>query len=123
MIWCDQRTQVQCDWRTETIGFERLSELTCKSALPNFTLTKLLWVREHQPEIFAKIAHVLCPKDYVRYRLTGEFAMDMQEASGTLLLDVARRRWSAELAQAAGSPIESLPRLFGGPDPCSSISA
>ena len=66
LIWCDQRTQPQCDWLTEKIGFERLIELTCNPALPNFTLTKLLWVREHQPEIFAKIAHVLCPKDYVR---------------------------------------------------------
>ena len=105
LIWCDQRTQPECDWLTAKIGFERLIELTCNPALPNFTLTKLLWVREHQPEIFAQIAHVLCPKDYVRYRLTGEFAMDMQEASGTLLLDVAHRRWSAEVAEAAGIPM------------------
>jgi xylulokinase len=123
LIWCDQRTQPQCDWLTETIGFERLIELTCNPALPNFTLTKLLWVREHQPEIFAKIAHVLCPKDYVRYRLTGEFAMDMQEASGTLLLDVARRRWSAEVAEAAGIPMGWLPRLFDGPEICARINA
>jgi xylulokinase len=122
LIWADQRTQPQCDWLTEKIGFERLIELTCNPALPNFTLTKLLWVREHQPEIFAKIAHVLCPKDYVRYRLTGEFAMDMQEASGTLLLDVANRRWSAEVAEAAGIPMEWLPRLFEGPEICARIS-
>src|SRR6266581_3108520 len=122
LIWCDQRTQPQCDWLTEKIGFERLIELTCNPALPNFTLTKLLWVREHQPEIFAKIAHVLCPKDYVRYRLTGEFAMDMQEASGTLLLDVANRRWSAEVAEASGIPMAWLPRLFEGPEICARIS-
>jgi xylulokinase len=122
LIWCDQRTQPQCDWLTERIGFERLIELTCNPALPNFTLTKLLWVREHQPEIFAKIAHVLCPKDYVRYRLTGEYAMDMQEASGTLLLDVADRRWSAEVAELAGIPMEWLPRLFEGPEICAYIS-
>ncbi|MEO6983504.1 MAG: xylulokinase [Edaphobacter sp.] len=122
LIWCDQRTQPQCDWLTETIGFERLIELTCNPALPNFTLTKLLWVREHQPEIFAKIAHVLCPKDYVRYRLTGEFAMDMQEASGTLLLDVAHRRWSTEMAEAADIPMSWLPRLFEGPEICARIS-
>ena len=114
LIWADQRTQPQCDWLTEKIGFERLIELTCNPALPNFTLTKLLWVKEHQPEIFAKIAHVLCPKDYVRYRLTSEFAMDMQEASGTLLLDVTNRRWSAEMAEAAGIPMEWLPRLVRG---------
>jgi xylulokinase len=122
LIWCDQRTQAQCDWLTGTIGFDRLIELTCNPALPNFTLTKLLWVREHQPAIFAKIAHVLCPKDYVRYRLTGEFAMDMQEASGTLLLDVTHRRWSAEMADAAGIPMSWLPRLFEGPEICARIS-
>jgi xylulokinase len=122
LIWCDQRTQPQCDWLTQKIGFERLIELTCNPALPNFTLTKLLWVREHQPEIFSKIAHVLCPKDYVRYRLTGEFAMDMQEASGTLLLDVTNRRWSAEVAEEAGIPMEWLPRLFEGPEICARIS-
>jgi len=123
LIWCDQRTQPQCDWLTEKIGFERLIELTANPALPNFTLTKLLWVREHQPEIFARIAHVLCPKDYVRYRLTGEFAMDMQEASGTLLLDVAHRRWSTEVAELAGIPMSWLPRLFEGPEICARISA
>lgn len=122
LIWCDQRTQPECDWLTEKIGFERLIELTCNPALPNFTLTKLLWVREHQPEIFGKIAHVLCPKDYVRYRMTGEFAMDMQEASGTLLLDVTHRRWSAEVADAAGIPMAWLPRLFEGPEICARVS-
>ena len=122
LIWADQRTQPQCDWLTEKIGFERLIELTCNPALPNFTLTKLLWVRDHQPEIFARIAHVLCPKDYVRYRMTGEFAMDMQEASGTLLLDVTHRRWSVEVAEAAGIPMEWLPRLFEGPEICARIS-
>ena len=78
-------------------------------------------MRTHQPQIFARIAHVLCPKDYVRYRLTGEFAIDMQEASGTLLLDVAHRRWSAEVADAAGIPIGWLPRLFEGPEICARI--
>ncbi|MEO6804883.1 MAG: xylulokinase [Edaphobacter sp.] len=122
LIWCDQRTQPECDWLTEKIGFERLIELTCNPALPNFTLTKLLWVKKHQPEIFAKIAHVLCPKDYVRYRLTGEFAMDMQEASGTLLLDVAHRCWSTEMAEVAGIPMQWLPRLFEGPEICARVS-
>jgi xylulokinase len=76
LIWCDQRTQPQCDWLHQQFGGgeagrEKLIELTANPALPNFTLTKLLWVKEHEPEIFARIAHVLCPKDYVRYRLTG----------------------------------------------------
>ena len=123
LIWCDQRTQPQCDWLTGKIGYERLIELVANPALPNFTLTKLLWVREHQPEIFAKIAHVLCPKDYVRYKLTGTLAMDMQEASGTLLLDVVHRRWSTEVAEAAGIPMSWLPPLFEGPEICARISA
>jgi xylulokinase len=121
LIWCDQRTQPQCDWLNETIGKERLIELTCNPALPNFTLTKLLWVKQHEPEIFRRIEHVLCPKDYVRYRLTGEFAMDMQEASGTLLLDVTHRRWSEEVAGACGIPMKWLPRLFEGPEVCGRI--
>lgn len=122
LIWCDQRTQPECDWLTATIGRERLIELTCNPALPNFTLTKLLWVRKHQPTIFAKIAHVLCPKDYVRLRLTGEYAIDMQEASGTLLLDVTNRRWSQEVADAAGIPMGWLPSLFEGPEVCGRIT-
>jgi xylulokinase len=122
LIWCDQRTQPQCDWLTTHIGQARLIELTANPALPNFTLTKLLWVREHQPEIFARIAHVLCPKDYVRLRLTGVYAMDMQEASGTLLLDVVHRRWSQEVAEAAGIPLAWLPPLFEGPEICARIS-
>jgi xylulokinase len=122
LIWCDTRTQPQCDWLTEKIGYERLIELTCNPALPNFTLTKLLWVKEHEPEIFAKIRHILCPKDYVRYRLTGEFAIDVQEASGTLLLDVTHRRWSKEVAEAAGIPDSWLPKLYESPEVCARIS-
>lgn len=122
LIWCDTRTQPECDWLTEKIGYDRLIELTCNPALPNFTLTKLLWVKKHQPEIFAKIRHVMCPKDYVRYRLTGEFAIDVQEASGTLLLDVTHRRWSKEVAEAAGIDESWLPRVFESPEICARIS-
>ena len=122
LIWCDQRTQPQCDWLTDKSGYEKLIELVANPALPNFTLTKLLWVRDHQPEIFTKIAHVLCPKDYVRYKLTNTLAMDMQEASGTLLLDVVHRRWSHEVAEAAGIPLSWLPPLYEGPEICARIS-
>ncbi|HEX4031130.1 MAG TPA: xylulokinase [Terracidiphilus sp.] len=122
LIWCDTRTQPECDWLTARIGYERLIELTCNPALPNFTLTKLLWVKTHQPEIFARVRHVMCPKDYVRYRLTGEFAIDVQEASGTLLLDVTHRRWSREVAEAAGIDESWLPRVFESPEICALIS-
>ncbi len=128
LIWCDQRTQPQCDWLHAQFGpgdsgREKLIELTANPALPNFTLTKLLWVKEHEPEIFAKTAHILCPKDYVRYRLTGTYAMDVQEASGTLLLDVAHRRWSKEVAKVAGIPEGWLPELFESPQICAKIAA
>jgi xylulokinase len=128
LIWCDQRTQPQCDWLHAQFGpgntgRAKLIELTANPALPNFTLTKLLWVRDHEPEIFARIAHVLCPKDYVRFRMTGSYAIDMQEASGTLMLDVARRRWSTEVLKVAGIPESWLPQLFESPDVCAHISA
>src|SRR5271170_5459411 len=123
LIWCDQRTGPQCDWLHEKIGRERLIELTCNPALPNFTLTKLLWVKEHEPEIFARIAHVMCPKDYVRYRLTGSFAIDVHEASGTLLLDVTNRKWSAEVARVSGIDEAWLPPLYESQEVCAHISA
>jgi xylulokinase len=122
LIWCDTRTQPECDWLHERIGYERLIELTCNPALPNFTLTKLLWVKKHEPEIFAKIRHIMCPKDYVRYRLTGEFAIDVQEASGTLLLDVTHRRWSHEVIEEAGIPESWLPKVYESPEVCARIS-
>jgi xylulokinase len=122
LIWCDTRTQLECDWLHEKIGYERLIELTCNPALPNFTLTKLLWVKNHEPEIFARTRHIMCPKDYVRYRLTGEFAIDVQEASGTLLLDVTHRRWSNEVAESAGIPESWLPKVYESPEVCARIS-
>ncbi|MBV8114597.1 MAG: xylulokinase, partial [Silvibacterium sp.] len=122
LIWCDQRTDEQCEWLHAEIGRERLIELTANPALPNFTLTKLLWVRKYEPEVFARVAHVLCPKDYVRYRMTGTYAMDVQEASGTLLLDVANRRWSSEVARIAGIPESWLPQLFESQEVCAKVS-
>ncbi len=122
LIWCDTRTAPQCDWLHATLGRQRVIELTCNPALPNFTLTKILWVREHEPQIFARIAHILCPKDYVRLRLSGVYAMDVQEASGTLLLDVTHRRWSQPIAEASGIPMEWLPQLFESTDICATLS-
>jgi xylulokinase len=123
LIWCDTRSAPQCDWLHATLGRERVIDLTCNPALPNFTLTKILWVRDHEPEIFARVAHILCPKDYVRYRLSGVYAMDVQEASGTLLLDVTHRRWSREMAEVAGVRMEWLPELFESADICARVNA
>ncbi|MGC2509539.1 MAG: FGGY family carbohydrate kinase, partial [Acidobacteriaceae bacterium] len=122
LIWCDTRSGPQCDWLHATLGREHVIELTCNPALPNFTLTKILWVREHEPEIFARIAHILCPKDYVRFRLSGVYAMDVQEASGTLLLDVTHRRWSIPMAEASSVPLKWLPQLFESAEVCATVS-
>lgn len=112
LIWCDQRTAGEAAWLTAQIGAERLIQLTSNPALTNFTLTKLLWVREHEPAIWREFRSFLLPKDYVRLRLTGEKAMDVADASGTLLLNVAERRWSAEMLAAVHMPESILPALL-----------
>jgi xylulokinase len=122
IIWCDQRTADECRWLDREVGPGRLLELTCNPALTNFTLTKLLWVRTHEPAIWKRVRHVLLPKDYVRYRLSGEYAIDVADASGTLLLDVARRRWSQEMIDAAGLSADLLPEVYESPDICAQIS-
>jgi xylulokinase len=122
LIWCDQRTQAQCDWLNSKLGERKIIELTCNPALTNFTLTKLLWVRETEPDIWRRFRRVLLPKDYVRFRMSGDHAMDVAEASGTLMLDVAHRRWSQEMMAAAELPMSSLPKLYESPEVCARIS-
>ena len=93
ILWNDQRTEAECREIEERIGLERLIRLTGNRALTGFTAPKLLWLRAHEPEVYDRVAHVLLPKDYVRLRLTGEHAIDVADASGTLLFDVAARAW------------------------------
>jgi xylulokinase len=123
LIWCDVRTEKQCRDLTEKIGADRLIQLTCNPALPNFTLTKFLWVREHEPENWKRVRSVMLPKDYVRFRMTGERAIDVADASGTLLLDVAHRRWSREMLDATQIDERLLPKVYESPDVCGQISA
>jgi xylulokinase len=122
LIWCDQRTEAQCKNLVELFGLEHLIQLTCNPPLSNFTLTKLLWVKEHEPENWERVRHILLPKDYVRFRLTGERASDVADASGMLLLDVARRRWSDEVLSKTEIERELLPQLFESQEVCGSIS-
>jgi xylulokinase len=122
IIWCDQRTDEQCRWIAEKVGASRLLKLTCNPALTNFTLTKLLWVRQHEPEIWKKVRHVLLPKDYVRFRLSGEYAIDVADASGTLMLDVTNRRWSDELLGLVEVDRALLPAVFESPEICARVS-
>jgi xylulokinase len=123
IIWCDQRSEAQTHELEKSFGRDALIQLTCNPPLTNFTLTKLLWVRETEPRNWARVAHVMLPKDYVRFRLTGERAIDMADASGTLLLDVANRRWSTEVLSKSGIDAGLLPTLHESPDVCGKVSA
>jgi xylulokinase len=123
IIWCDQRSEAQTQELEKLFGRDALIRLTCNPPLTNFTLTKLLWVRETEPKNWARVAHVMLPKDYVRFRLTGERAIDMADASGTLLLDVAHRRWSTEVLSKSGIDVGLLPALHESPEVCGRVSA
>jgi len=122
LIWCDVRTEKQCQDLTTQIGAEHLIELTCNPALTNFTLTKCLWVRENEPENWEKVRSVLLPKDYVRLQITGEKATDLADASGTLLLDVAHRCWSHEMLDRVEMNRSLLAELYESPEICGKIS-
>ncbi len=122
IIWCDQRTAEECRWLDREVGTARLLELTSNPALTNFTLTKLLWVRQHEPEVWSRVRHVLLPKDYVRLKLSGTHAIDVADASGTLMLDVAKRQWSDEMLAACGIKRELLPEVFESPAVCARLS-
>jgi xylulokinase len=109
ILWNDQRTAAECAEIEERVGLERLIGLTGNRALTGFTAPKLLWLRRHEPEVYARIDRIVLPKDYVRLRLTGKWAIDAADASGTLLFDVAGRRWSDEVLAALDIPHEWLP--------------
>jgi xylulokinase len=115
ILWNDQRTGDECAEIEERVGLARLIELTGNRALPGFTAPKLLWLRRHEPAVFERIAQILLPKDYIRFRLTGERAIDVTDASGTLLFDVAGRRWSVEVLAALELPHDWLPPALESP--------
>jgi xylulokinase len=123
LIWCDQRTEAECEELRKTIGSSRVIELTCNPPLTNFTLTKMLWVRRHEPRNWERVRKVMLPKDYVRLRLTGESATDVADASGTLLLDVAKRIWAREVLEKTNISRHLLPTLCESQDICAKISA
>ncbi len=114
ILWNDQRTAEECDLIRERIGKERLIQLTGNDALTGFTAPKVLWVQRHEPEIYQKCRHILLPKDYIRYRLTGVYATDKAGAAGTLLMDVQKRDWSEEVLKALEIPRDWLPETYEG---------
>ncbi len=112
ILWCDGRTAAECEEIERTVGHDRLIAITANPALTGFTASKLLWVKNHEPENFRKCAHILLAKDYIRYKLTGEYATDVSDASGMQLLDVPKRCWSEEICHALGIPMTALPRVY-----------
>ncbi len=123
ILWNDQRTSVECDAIRDAVGPDRLIEVTGNDALTGFTAPKLLWVRRHEPDAWRRVAHLLLPKDYVRLKLTGERVVDKADGSGTLLFDLARRDWSAEVVSALGLDPAILPRSAEGPESTGAITS
>jgi xylulokinase len=123
ILWNDQRTGPQCAEITGWAGgLERTVALTGNAVLPGFTAPKIVWVRQNEPEVYDRIAHVLLPKDYIRYRLTGEFATEVSDASGTALFDVGNRRWSATMAGLLQIPLGWLPHCAESEEVTAAIS-
>ena len=123
LIWCDQRSQAQVDWATRTAGAENVLRWTANPVLTGFTLPKFLWVRDHQPELYEQVRHLMLPKDYVRFKLCGELGADVSDASGTALFDVVERRWSTEMCSAMGIDPAILPPVYESSAVCGTVSS
>jgi len=115
ILWNDQRTQRQCDEIHARIGKEKFIQITGNVALAGFTAPKILWVAENEPELYARARHILLPKDFIRYKLTGEMAMDQADGAGTVLMDLKTRQWSPEILKALDIPANWMPELYEGP--------
>lgn len=123
IIWCDQRTAAECEEMTRLVGADRLMAVTASPALTGFTASKLLWVRNHEPAIYEKCRHILLPKDYIRYQLTGEFATEVSDASGMQLLDIGKRQWSPEVLDKLSIDPSLLAKVYESPDITGTVSA
>ncbi len=116
IIWCDQRTEKECAEMTETVGADKLFSITAAPAMSGFTASKILWVKNNEPESFQKCRHILLPKDYIRFMLTGEFATDASDAGGMQLMDIKSRDWSGEVLSALDIDRELLPKIYESPE-------
>lgn len=124
ILWCDVRTAAQCRTIEARVGGRAaLIDATANPALEGFTAPKVVWLMEYEPHHFERLAHLLLPKDYIRYRLTGEIATDVSDAAGTLLFDVARRTWSLQVARALGIPVDVLPPVLESSDIAGRVGA
>src|SRR5713101_6674613 len=123
LIWCDQRSQAQVDYINHTVGGAKVVSFTANPVLTGFTLPKLLWVRDNEPENFARVSKMLLPKDYVRFKLTGEFSTEVSDASGTALFDVVHRQWSSQMIDALSLDASILPKCYESAEVTGSISS
>lgn len=123
LLWNDQRTAAQCEWITRTVGRKTLQAETCNPVLTGFQAPKIIWLRDHEPANYERLAKVLLPKDYVRYRLTGEFATEVSDASGTALFNVPRRCWSQVILDKLGLPAEWFPECYESPEVTGAVTA
>lgn len=123
ILWCDQRTQAECDWIMNTVGRERTVELISNPVLTGFTAGKIIWLRNHEPEVYAQVKKVLLPKDYIRLKLTGEFATEVSDASGTALFNVTKRDWAWEMLDTIGIPADWMPKAYESPEVSGKINA
>jgi xylulokinase len=122
LLWNDQRTQAECDWITQTVGKDKIVDMISNPVLTGFTAGKIIWLRNNEPQTFAKVRKVLLPKDYIRYKLTGEYATEVSDASGTALLNVKKRAWADEVLDAIGIPRDWMPACYESPEISGRIS-
>ncbi len=123
IIWCDQRTGKECEELEAKVGRDKLMEITASPALTGFTASKILWVKKHEPEIFSKCAHILLPKDFIRYMLTGVFATEVSDAAGMQIFDIKKRDFSDELIKAVGIKKEMLGKVYESHEITGSVNA
>jgi xylulokinase len=116
LLWCDQRTAEECAWITERVGQEKVLQTTLNPVLTGFQAGKIIWLRRHEPAHYARVRHVLLPKDYIRFMLTGEYATEVSDASGTALFDVPKRDWAYDLLDTLELPREWFPKVYESPE-------
>jgi len=121
ILWCDQRTEIECEEITSHFGSEKLSDLVGNKALTGFTAPKILWVKKNLPEVFSQIKHIMLPKDYVNFCLTGSYSTDLSDASGMLLVDVPNRTWSQEMLDFLEINQTMLPKLYESYEVCGQV--
>ncbi len=123
ILWCDQRTQAECDWIMNTVGHDKVIDLISNPVLTGFTAGKIVWLRNHEAGLYSQVNKVLLPKDYIRLRLTGEYATEVSDASGTALFDVKNRNWSGEMLDALEIPADWMPKVYESPEISGKVSA